>query len=168
MPISLTCDCGRNLRVKDELAGRKIRCPACAEVLAVPRPRPATDEEDEIVTVMPVESPAPRPSPVQAIKRAETSVRPPSRALSAEAPARVKRPEVAPVNRRKASRRRTPRRSGPLLVVHREIVAGVFMMLGATVWFIGALALGWIFFYPPILFVLGIAAVVRGLTGRSD
>ena len=42
------------------------------------------------------------------------------------------------------------------------------MMFVAAVWFIGALVLGWIFFYPPILFVLGIAAVVRGLTDRGD
>jgi hypothetical protein len=167
MPISLSCDCGRDLRVKDELAGRKIRCPACSGVLAVPRPQPATDEDDEIVTVMPVESPAPRPSPAQAIKRAQTSVRPPSGALSVRPQAAVKKPAV-PVKRRRASRSRASRRSGPLLVVHREIVAGAMMMIVAAVWFIGALALGRLFFYPPILFVLGIAAIVRGLTGNGD
>jgi hypothetical protein len=38
MPISLNCDCGRALRVKDELAGRRVRCPVCQAVLTVPEP----------------------------------------------------------------------------------------------------------------------------------
>jgi len=41
------------------------------------------------------------------------------------------------------------------------------MMLGAVVWFFLGLAAGRIFFYPPILFVFGIGAVVRGFTGRN-
>lgn len=37
MPISLTCpSCDRGLKVKDELAGRKIKCPKCSEVIVVP------------------------------------------------------------------------------------------------------------------------------------
>jgi hypothetical protein len=171
MPIALSCDCGRAMRIKDELAGRKIRCPACAGVLTVPKPERVADEDDEVVTVMPVESPsealAPRPSPRQAVKRAETGVRVPSREPVAESPSPFSKPPK-PVKRRKVSRSRASRRSGPMLVIHREIVAGVFMMLGATVWFVVGFALGWIYFYPPILFVLGIAAVVRGLTGRGD
>jgi len=37
MPISFQCGCGRTLRVKDELAGRKVRCPECSTILAVPK-----------------------------------------------------------------------------------------------------------------------------------
>lgn len=36
MPISLACHCGRQLRLKDEAAGKHIRCPECGNLLRVP------------------------------------------------------------------------------------------------------------------------------------
>jgi len=36
MTIQFRCDCGRQLKVKDELAGRRVKCPECSEVLTVP------------------------------------------------------------------------------------------------------------------------------------
>jgi hypothetical protein len=46
MPIAARCRCGRAIRVKDELAGRRIRCPECSEVLRVPVPEAEIAEED--------------------------------------------------------------------------------------------------------------------------
>jgi hypothetical protein len=39
-------------------------------------------------------------------------------------------------------------------------------MLLAVGWFFGGLMFGIIFFYPPVLFIIGIVAVVRGLFNR--
>ncbi len=36
MPIVVACKCQKKLRVKDELAGKKIKCPGCGDVLVVP------------------------------------------------------------------------------------------------------------------------------------
>ncbi len=36
MAILLPCECGKQLRVKEDMAGKKIRCPNCQAVLAVP------------------------------------------------------------------------------------------------------------------------------------
>jgi uncharacterized protein YxjI len=37
MPITLTCSsCGRSFHLKDEMAGRKVRCPGCEAVQVVP------------------------------------------------------------------------------------------------------------------------------------
>lgn len=36
MAIRLDCPCGKKLRVGDELAGERTRCPACNQILAVP------------------------------------------------------------------------------------------------------------------------------------
>ena len=36
MPIAVTCTCGKQLRVKDEHAGKKVKCPDCAAVVAIP------------------------------------------------------------------------------------------------------------------------------------
>jgi hypothetical protein len=36
MAIEINCSCGRGLNLRDELAGKHIRCPACAATLQVP------------------------------------------------------------------------------------------------------------------------------------
>jgi hypothetical protein len=41
MPLLLNCSCGKQLRVPDEFAGKRIKCPACSEVLTVPEPAAA-------------------------------------------------------------------------------------------------------------------------------
>lgn len=41
MPIRVKCACGKGLSVKDELAGKRIKCPGCGEALPVPRPKDA-------------------------------------------------------------------------------------------------------------------------------
>lgn len=38
MAIEVTCGCGKTTRVKDEHAGRSIRCPGCQATVAVPVP----------------------------------------------------------------------------------------------------------------------------------
>lgn len=38
MPISVQCACGKKLQVKDELAGKRGKCPACGQVLNIPLP----------------------------------------------------------------------------------------------------------------------------------
>ncbi|MFN9720235.1 MAG: hypothetical protein ACK58L_16165 [Planctomycetota bacterium] len=42
------------------------------------------------------------------------------------------------------------------------VIVGILMMVGAVVWFVGGLAFGVIFFYPPILFILGLIATIKG------
>jgi hypothetical protein len=36
MPILLPCSCGKQLRIPDDFAGKRIKCPACSEILTVP------------------------------------------------------------------------------------------------------------------------------------
>lgn len=43
------------------------------------------------------------------------------------------------------------------------VMGGLVAMAIAVIWFFGGLFFGVCFFYPPILFVLGAIAVVRGL-----
>ena len=44
-----------------------------------------------------------------------------------------------------------------------SIITGILMMVGAVVWFVAGLAGDVIFFYPPVMFVLGFIALVKGL-----
>ena len=48
------------------------------------------------------------------------------------------------------------------------VLSGVLMMVGALVWFFVALSVGWIAFYPPILFIAGLVAFIKGLAGNDD
>jgi len=43
MPIEHACTCGAKLKVKDELAGRKIKCPKCSQVSTVAEPTIQTE-----------------------------------------------------------------------------------------------------------------------------
>src|SRR5206468_3474856 len=69
MAISVSCDCGKQLRVKDDLAGKKIRCPECQAVLRVgpapAMPPPPIDREEAVVAPK-----VPKPVPV-AVGRAD-------------------------------------------------------------------------------------------------
>ena len=47
-----------------------------------------------------------------------------------------------------------------------SIIMGILMMVGALVWFFGGLAAGIIFFYRPILLIIGLVTMCKGLAGR--
>jgi phage FluMu protein Com len=55
MPITFSCTCGKTLRVADEHAGRRIKCPACNAIGTAPKPEPEP--------VFEVVEPAPLPLP---------------------------------------------------------------------------------------------------------
>ena len=44
-----------------------------------------------------------------------------------------------------------------------SIAGGLGLMLLSALWFFGGLAVGYIFFYPPILFLIGLGVLVKGL-----
>ena len=43
---------------------------------------------------------------------------------------------------------------------------GVLMIAIAAVWFFAGLAAGYIYFYPPVLFVIGIYAIIKGVVKK--
>jgi hypothetical protein len=47
MPITVVCGCGKQFAVKDEVGGKRIKCPACAQAVDIPLPmrRPEPKEE---------------------------------------------------------------------------------------------------------------------------
>lgn len=38
MPVRFSCSCGKNLKVPDQHAGRRVKCPSCGKSLVVPQP----------------------------------------------------------------------------------------------------------------------------------
>lgn len=49
-----------------------------------------------------------------------------------------------------------------------QVLAGIGMMVGAVVWFVVGYLAGYIFFYPPILLIIGLVTMVKGLMGQSS
>lgn len=47
--------------------------------------------------------------------------------------------------------------------VKAGVLGGIIMMSIAVVWFFVGLKSGWVFFYPPILFCIGLFAFIKGL-----
>ena len=164
MPISFDCACGRKIRTADENAGRSASCPACGVTVLVPgsdagrpwRDAPAKEEgapagngfgynlqsEEVVPTARPSAPPAPYDRP------------------RSDDPRRSARP---PLDDRFV--KRTPTRSGGR--TDKGAVAGVLMMVGAVVWFVVGMAVGIIFFYPPILFIIGLICFIKGLANRN-
>ena len=48
--------------------------------------------------------------------------------------------------------------------VNSGVLGGVSLMALAVIWFIVGWACGYIFYYPPALFLVGVIALVKGLT----
>ncbi len=186
MPITFECTCGKMFQVADHFAGKRTKCTACASPLTVPQPQPISEPEDEGYEVvdersyaiaeparpeparpLPVakaaaKSPPVQPSPLGASRWAEKPVAKPSIEEEDDEDDRPSRP------RRKKRRRPRPDSSSGGGVNGGAVGAGLFIMFIAVVWFVVGLYAGWIFFYPPILFVIGIISLVKGLMGIED
>lgn len=179
MPISVKCTCGKAFKLKDELGGKKVRCAACKAIIAVPKP--AEDAEDEPAELVLIEDDPPEPKKSSPRARDESirseSPRAPVPARSFEfesddePPSRRKRRQVVEEDdeddyEERPRRRRKKKSSG--FAVSPLIFTGLLMMAGAVVWFCGGLAFDVIFFYPPVLFVIGIVTTVKGFMGKTE
>src|SRR5438094_2458057 len=106
MPIPVACGCGRAMKVKDEFAGRKIRCPQCAEVLSVPQPEAESSAEDNAADFLLEESaeehlPS-RPAPAERTSIREEDHRPSIPPPRSVFPLAEKKP---PLEKRRSRRR---------------------------------------------------------------
>jgi len=153
MPIEMSCYvCGRDLFLRDELAGRQIRCPDCQAMLTVPAARPTPKVER-------VESYVPPPAPPPAPKYD---------ALSERVQDTPTLPEVLPAPQdveRAKPRRQPPRQEGQANNLAGSLIGGLLMMLlgGGWAW------VGWgarrFPVHAVILFVLGLTMFLRSVAG---
>ncbi len=133
------------------------------------------DEEEEVPEVLPAE-PQTRRSAIQATPAAK---RPARLSSSDDEDERIQtrrrrdedEDEPRPKRRRPKLRREEAR--GPSITFEQGwfgstnagVLGGLLMIVIAVVWFVLGLAGNRIFFYPPILFVIGVIAVIKGLAG---
>lgn len=174
MPIAFECSCGKSLQVKDEHAGRRVRCPACSETLSVPAPTPQFEvvEDDE---------PAPRAAPIRAkvVERSrdddeDDDERPRSKRKSYDLDdddEEEERPRKKKKKRSRVTREKPQEHSHFAMeksIVNGGVAGGLLAMIIAVVWFVAGLMNDRIFFYPPILLVVGLIAFFKGLMGGGS
>lgn len=185
--MSVVCpQCGKGLTLPASAAGKSGRCPSCTHVFRLPELVAATAvSEPALAPLSPFEDEAGPDYQLQALPPApfgppqagyspagypqQPGYAPPGNAFQPTA-ANAFDPHMPAINTHAPA---TSANANPSKYNHgfgleqrgwdAGMVGGLVMMLIGGVWFFGGLAVGYIFFYAPILFVIGLVGFVRGL-----
>lgn len=181
--ITVVCpDCSGKLAVPDTAAGKRIRCPKCQGVVpvpAAPAPRRSPGDAAGPTASRQRQKPARKTEDpwgddnsssndnagddwdVYGTTESSRGALPPrtkSTSKSSSPPALLGTGNEPPEAEYYTAQRSGLKYNGPM-------ITGILMMVGAAIWFFGGLAVGVIFFYPPVLFVLGLISFVKGMFG---
>ena len=179
MPITLNCACGKILRIPDQHAGKRVKCPACNGILATAPPQPAfevvEDEPRKLTTARPVAQPA-RPRADDDDDEESYSVPKAERTSSARKPTpTLRKPEDEPRPRKK-KKRRISRRAGARAGAETGRRIG-YIAGGAFGLVLGILCLMWgnsgegrgatrLMIFGGIIAIAGLIGLVQGITGN--
>src|SRR5947208_3434030 len=103
MAIKFACTCGKKLQARDDLGGRRMKCPQCQRVLTIPHEMPAAARHEAANGPA---APA-APAPAHEVKQPAAGIKaplpkPPASPHLPEAPPRSTRPAPAPAPARDA------------------------------------------------------------------
>jgi len=187
MLITFRCPCGEALEVEPRYAGMDVQCPTCQKVVVAPAAKPTV--------VKPVSSrpgsgsraglgtPTKQPLKPQIADDDDDEDRPRKRRRIVDDEddeddrPRKRRPrddeeDEEDEDDRPRKRKKKPKADGPFAMEQRifngSVVGGAIAMLIAVVWFVIGLFAGWVFFYPPILFIVGLIGFIKGLVSPSE
>jgi hypothetical protein len=189
MPVQFACECGKPLRVADELAGRKVRCPDCGALPTVPgtapppggRPRAVTCPECDGAVPVPIDFTARRlrcpgcqalveiPGPSAREEGYDIEGGPDPELLEPEHPPR---PLPRPPTYRKRGRRRTDGGGGrwqlPRIVLSPGVITGGLMVLGGLALIVAFREYGAFSVRVAFLIVFGAVILIRSLAGYEE
>ncbi len=196
--LTMCPGCTSKIRVPDKYLGQKISCPKCQGIVLVQDIEAGESEPVELprpvakAPAKPVARSAPPPIPRAVAPAAKAA--PPARPRK-PAPVEVlddfeevpdddlfeeidedDRPSSkSPKSRKKSkanslsSRGRTRRSSSSGGMNGGLMIKGGLMIVGAIVWFVVAfVAFDRIFFYPPVLLVIGIGTCIKAMMGSDE
>lgn len=184
--LAVCDDCGKKMKLAEKFAGRRIKCPECGTAISVPGndavAEPLEDEfgEDEFVDDPKPKRRSRRESepddmweeeerPRRRTRRREESFEDDYDDYEDERPSRRRseRSRRSKSSQGKRKSKRTPKKaSSEGGAFNSGVLGGIGLMVLAAVWFVGGLMANRIFFYPPILFILGMGSVIKGLVSR--
>ena len=159
MAINFNCPCGEPLEIDNQYAGMNVECPECNGIVMAP-------ERNVLAVAKPVER---KRQPVAEVVDDEDD--------DDDRPRRRRRRPVEdeddyddrPRRRKRTKKKAKESQSLEGKVWSGSAMGGLLAMLIAVVWFVGGLFADIIFFYPPILFIIGLVGLIRGLVaGDGD
>src|SRR4051812_35658919 len=160
MSIEFSCDCGKQLRVKDALAGKRIKCPACEAALTVPV---AEEDIEEVVPVPEKRALTPRGKPRRE-EAEEEEERPRGRRRRDE----DEEPEEEEEERPRKKKRRRERSDSGNSMAFGSIALGLLLIVGSVVIFIVGLMNGVLWYGAAFVLLAGVGAIARGVAGGSE
>jgi len=169
--MSVQCpQCGKQLMVPASAGGKQGRCPTCSHVFQVPMR--AALEDDALPELAPLES-DPFASQGAVSSHALQPISPQAYAPSAPVPGAnpyavnpyAPNPYMAAAQAQAPAKPKNYNHAFGLeqRAFDAGILGGLALMAISVAWFVGGLFFGIIFYYPPILFIIGIAAMIRGV-----
>ena len=171
VPIAFRCPCDQDLEVDDQVRRQTVSCPTCQTVVVAPaKPRRAVTR----VIAAPAPGRAGRHNDSAPTTMTIAGNRSGRTAATAAAKAGEPRRRADRVHRIKKKKRKPAEESrsgssGGVInggVRWRGLIA---MLIAVDRWFVrGRMRPGWVFFYPPILFIIGLVGVVKGLVMGGD
>ena len=140
MPVTFTCNCGEPLEVDDQYAGMNVECPECHALSLAP-------ERSTLRVVKPIRQKRVRATDVAYDDEYDDDDRP-----------------------RRRRRKPEPKKHSSMegRVWSGSVMGGLLAMLIAVIWFVGGLFAGFLFYYPPILFIIGLVGMIRGLIADDE
>lgn len=186
MPIEFACDCGKRLKVSDEHAGKRAKCPACKNPVTVPsaaviptpppKPEPApaptpADDEDAAFRAL-SEGPDPASTFNRGWREPDTTSPPPPAYAPPPPPAPygAKPPDKrGPIPKPKKSKVHDPyeERGRKWEVDWGQIGGGIVGILIGGGLLLAGLANGRFFVWSPIILIGGVIGVLNGLFNVS-
>jgi phage FluMu protein Com len=170
--------CDTKLAVPGTVAGKKVRCPKCKGVVAVPAPTPqpapaVTRSQTAAVPKKKKRKVRKRPGPKRNDLFSSDEFLSQGEAVassSGQLPPRKKhgkkkgpKPRLVGTGNEAPKGPKRVRQSFSDRLLHGGVITGILTMIGAAAWFLIGLAGGVIFFYPPILFIIGLVTCIKGL-----
>lgn len=160
MHIDTTCACGKSLRVGKDLAGRKIRCPQCKKVYAVPS-GPRTNRLEDQASAILLSGPA----------QSSSSRRPksdPALSHTPPPPSRNGFPKLtldgsSPNHTAFATHTNFSEEDETLVSIHPRTLGGILLAAIGICWLGSGYAPGWFLIFPAILLGFGFVSAVKGV-----
>jgi hypothetical protein len=185
VPVSCP-QCGKQLMVPTTAAGKQGRCPACTHVFVLPAllEEPESDELPQLAPLapdpfgqhVPSSGYQLQPTAPQNYYAQPSGYANPSQSVYGSPPAQQPFAPQQPVNpymanayAQAAEKQQNPDKYNHAFGMEQRgmdagMMGGLALMVLAAVWFgVALFCFDIIFFYPPILFVIGLVGFVRGL-----
>ena len=178
MTIRVGCQCGKRFAAPDHLAGKSVPCPSCGSPILIAAPpakaaalapiasddpfgplSPLPAAQDDLWNSLPQQAAWPPPQPAWQ----PPAFAPPAQDFRASVHSSLAQDYMASAHQQNVEQKGEMDAWGT-----GKIVSGILMMTFACVWFFGGLLFGIIFFFPPVLFIAGLIALINGLLQKVN